>query len=338
MDLIGAVVKHKFYGEGEIVNFWQSNGKHYVDVRFANATKTFGYPKQLLEYFEIADETIKQDAESMLNEQKATEELEIQKQLEALAIQRQQEEAAERRRREIAEQQHGTATKKNGKHVRNEKDKNIIFKCVLCDGGKTDSRIGFGGICSAEQRKYNLGYHKTGWCNHPDNLCRRYSDGQITLEQLSSAFERDNSCVCYEADLFNGWNYAAGVDDDGPRTIGRDVSDRLCILTTQFNDERERYIFGLFLVDKHDEGNNFKEGRVYAHPKYRIALTEAETRQMPLGKYYDTDWRQGLFRYTSDNVAKTILHDLSAIIQNADDKQLLEEFYAEFCTKNNLVP
>ena len=60
--------------------------------------------------------------------------------------------------------------------------------------------------------------------------------------------------------------------------------------------------------------------------------------KMPLSKYYDTDWKQGLFRYTSDNVAKTILNDLIEIKHDPAEKQLLEEIYAEFCLKNNLEP
>lgn len=343
MNLIGAFVKHKVFGIGEVIKIWENNGRNYIDVRFGDTQRTFGYAKQFLEFFEISDVRIRKDAEVALAKQLEAEELERQKEAEARELMRKKREEAEAQlRNEFSEKRRtksqGYGIQKNGKHSRSATDKNIIFKCVLCDGGKTDSCVGFRGICSTAQIQYNLGYHKTGWCNHPNNLCRKYLDGEITVEELDLAFANDNASICYEANLFTGWQYAAGVDADGPRTIGRDVSNRLCILTTQLNDNRERYIFGLFLVKKHDEGDNIKEGRVYAHPKYRIALTESEMLKMPLSKYYDTDWRQGLFRYTNDNVAKAILNDLGVIIQDSDEKKLIDEFYAEFCIKNNLEP
>lgn len=341
MNIVGERIRHKVLGDGEIVDRYSKNGKYYVIVRFDNVQKHFAY-KQLLELFEITNDGIRREIEAAYAEQLKAEELEKQKEAEAQELRRKErEEFAELKRREIEAKRRAkpqnSESRKNGKHTRSEIDKNIIFKCIFCDGGSTNSRIGFCGICSPSQRQYNLKYHKTGWCN-VKSFCRKYSDGLITLADIKSEYARNSASVCYEANLFNGWQYAAGVDNRGPRTIGRDVTNRLCILTTQMNNNSERYIFGLFLIEEYYKGDKMNEGRVYAHPKYRIELTESEMLKMPLEKYYDTEWNQGLFRYTNNSVAKAILTDIELIKHEPAEKQLIREFYAEYCVRNNLEP
>ncbi|MDE7257221.1 MAG: hypothetical protein K2N50_04615, partial [Clostridia bacterium] len=44
MNITGQIVKHKIWGEGEIIAFDQNDGNKHITVKFAIGEKLFGFP------------------------------------------------------------------------------------------------------------------------------------------------------------------------------------------------------------------------------------------------------------------------------------------------------
>ena len=53
--------------------------------------------------------------------------------------------------------------------------------------------------------------------------------------------------------------------------------------------EEDRFIFGVFLVDDADEGDNLNEGFVKSNSQYHIELTPTEAVQLKFWNYHAND-------------------------------------------------
>ena len=105
----------------------------------------------------------------------------------------------------------------------------------------------------------------------------------------------------------------------------------------------QRNIFGVFIVVRTDEGDDLTEGKVFAHEKYRIALSDEETEKMCFWNYYKNNsekapyqWGTGLFRYLKDSAAVHILRDIANLKKGTSDEALANEMLEYFCATNGL--
>lgn len=331
MNLIGVDVNHKVFGAGVVVNVDESNSR--VDVQFKDGTRTFAFPQGFVKFLTVKDENIKTELDSLIAEDNRK---------------RQEEEAvkAAEWEKKIEQQILQPVVKTQGKNksVGYVPRKNIAFKCTYCDGGKSDSFIGFNGLCSDEQRRYNVLTAKHIWCSAEENLCCMCVKNKISKQELEDKYSENNAAVCYESNLFRAWSYEAGgvvrgINKGKPNTIRSVQTGSLCILTTRKpnTDKMQRYIFGVFIVQCSEEGDEFSAGKVVAHPKYRMALSEEQSQQMCFWNYYKNksenapyQWGTGLFRYISDAAAIDILRDLVKVKQNTADEALAQEMLDYF--------
>src|SRR5690606_23392894 len=93
---------------------------------------------------------------------------------------------------------------------------NIAFKCNFCDGGRTDSRVGFHGVCSDSTIANNIEVEHRTWCSSRDSYCLKYLNGEISREELERPF-LDGDSVCYESQMLRDWTAFAGVMHTGKR-------------------------------------------------------------------------------------------------------------------------
>lgn len=333
MNLIGTKVNHKTFGDGTIIALDDTAGR--ITVQFPLGVKIFGYPQCFKPngYLQFEDKTL----EPAIAEIIEANDLKIQ----------QQKEAEEARRQERAKNN----ILKNAKNTpRKYPRRNIAFKCTYCNGGKNETCFGFNGLCSDTQMDYNVNIRKYTWCSAKENPCRMYLEGKITKSQLEDKYNRDNASVCYESNLLRAWRYGAGMVVRGknkgkPNTLRGVQTNSLCVLTTRKpnTNKKQRYIFGVFFVIRSEEGDEISEGKVIAHPKYRIALSDSEAEKMCFWNYYQNNsniapfqWGAGLFRYLDDKTAIRILQDIQKIKKTPEDRGLIDEMIEYFYSVNKL--
>lgn len=330
MEITGQAVKHKIYGSGKIIEFNRNDNRRYIIVRFAIGEKEFPYPS-CFEKFLLAESA---DFKNFVEEE-----------LHAFILEQENERVMQEIERDKRAAHYEEIRRSNTRRVHSRG--NIAFKCSFCDGGASTSQVGFCNICSDENIKNNILKEKHTWCSS-DSYCKAYLNGEITREELQARFDEDNTAVCYESNLLRAWCYEAGLVVNGinkgkPRTIKQIQNNSLCVLTTQKDSASDRQIFGVFIVSRSAEGNEFSAGRVEAHYKYRLSLTPQEAGLMKFWDYHRNKsekapykWGQGLFRYLDDNVCIKILKDIVNIKRGTADEQLAVEFLNYYCTINKL--
>jgi len=332
--LLNQTVVHKSYGEGKVTDFDGS----LITVLFNGGIKKFQYPMAFKAYIEAKEASVK---------------ARVQREIEEAEEQARIEEEEKRRLKELEKELKDSKpqagkTKAKTKKVPRE---NIAFKCNYCDGGKTDSLIGFIDICSEETLKYNIKKEKHVWCSSNDCPCRKYYNGEIrTYRELKEIVRRDYDFVCYESAMLRLWRAGAGVVQTGerkgtPLRLLKVQLNSLAVLTTRLPYEKDenRFIFAVFLVDEKYEGDTRDEGYVTTSSKYKIQMTAEEARQLKFWNYYlcknapgTIVFGSGLHRYLSDEQAAQILRDIATIKKGTDQEELAQEFFEYFLRINAL--
>ena len=328
MDFLNEIVIHKLWGEGIITRQEQN----VLYVSFGNDEKRFGHPDSFVKFLCFKDPQLQEMTEQLLQKKEAEK---------ANAM-------ADRHSAPTLPQATAVSLKKA--KPRGEKP-NIVFKCNYCDGGSNKYHIGYMGACSDEMIQYNIMEAQHSWCSDPDCACLQYLNGEITGDQLDDMC-RDGAFVCYESQMLKDWTAFAGFVLKGdkkaePRKIRNVQLNSLAVLTTRKPDmpEKDRFVFGVFLVDDADEGTGPNEGFVRSDSKYRIELSPIEALQIKFWNYHSNDnnpgkpmWGQGLFRYTNDVEAVQILRDIVAVKRLPVEKKFAEEFLAHFCKTHKIDP
>lgn len=130
-----------------------------------------------------------------------------------------------------------------------------------------------------------------------------------------------------------------------PMKLNKVQNNSLCIVTTREPNtvERERYIFGVFLVDDAYSLDNKDEGYVTTNSKYSIKLSLKESHEMLFWNYHTNKnkpelalWSSGLHRYFEDEQAIQILQDIVALKKGTDEEELSKEFLLHFAKINNI--
>jgi len=183
---------------------------------------------------------------------------------------------------------------------------NIAFKATYNDAK-------FRGICSKELYEYNKEHHV--WCGDETNECGEYIKKGIK-----------NKFPCTESVIFVDFRVDAGMYQSGDRRgqwipMSNVKAGKVVILTTRKPDteENERYIFGIFDIEKFDDGKSkgIQTGlaNVYGNKKTSIEIDERV--KLKFWDFYKNirspdriEWGCGLFRYLNDELVYKILQAL----------------------------
>ena len=227
--------------------------------------------------------------------------------------------------------------------------KNIAFKCTYNDGGKDVNGIGFLKVCSDSLIQRHI-HDRRRWCSTSGCPCKQYSDGLLSRQELDTL--RDNkSLICYESCMLEEWKAQAGTIRNGMREgerikIKNAFKNSVAILTTRLPgaSEKERFIFGLFLIDDLYEGDENTSGYVSAQSDYRLFFTIEEAKKLQYWKYHSNksnpskpSWGTGLFRYISEIEGAQILRDAVDIKQGTQSEMLAIDFFNYYCSLYRLT-
>ena len=117
------------------------------------------------------------------------------------------------------------------------------------------------------------------------------------------------------------------------------------MLTTRkpFAPDSQRFIFAVFLVDEHYEGDARESGFVQTNSKWKLELTPDEAPELLFWNYYacpnDPEYvvfGSGLYRYFSDETAVQILRDIVRVKADGKEKAFAQEFLEHYCTVNGI--
>lgn len=330
----GQVVIHKSFGKGIVVSI-ESN---YIRVRFAVGEKRFLYPDSFKEFLVAQDSATMAQIESEIK--KRDEEL--------LSQQHQSEQKVESDivREILLKRTHIDAKRTHKINPR----ANIAFKCNYCDGGESEDRIGFNGMCSDDMIRNNISIEHHVWCSAEECPCSQYNKGEIEridLETLLSSGDK-SGFICYESAMLRDWRASAGIIQTGvnkgkPMRLLKVQSNSLAVLTTRkpHSMDETRFIFAVFLVDETYKGDNKDEGYVTTNSEYKMQLSPQEAYKIKFWDYYFNlqapeiiKFGSGLHRYLSDDQAVQILRDIARIKNNTPDESLAKRFYTYFCQIN----
>lgn len=327
MDLIGKIITHKSWGQGTIREIDQG----YIITTFEIGEKKLQFPDAFSSFLTIEDADANTYIQSLIAEK----------------TERQKRELKEKyfRQEQMKNSDSSKLTSKNTKLKR----ANIAFKCNYCDGGKSDTQIGFEGVCSDEIIYNNICVEKRTWCNSDDCACLHYLNHEMTRHELDKKCN-DSAFVCYESQMLRDWKALAGIVQNGerkdePMKLHQVQRNSLCVLTTRIPGmkEQERFIFAVFLVDDTYEGDGKEEGYVSTNSKYKLKLSRNEAEQLLFWNYHANGnnsevpaWSSGLHRYFEDDVAVQILRDIVDLKKNTSDYELATEFLEEFCQVNGI--
>lgn len=330
MDLIGCEVIHKSFGNGSVVE--QSD--EYITIKFLIGIKKFLYPDVFENFMTITNLQIQEKLNAEIEEKKRK-----------IAEEKNRMQVSQKNLMEVGEQ-----TKlRVSRNKRTYSKENIAFKCNFCDAGKHDNGIGFCGVCSDEIIRYNIEVAKHNWCCDEESPCSQYYHGIIDRKRLDNYMLNDGF-VCYESQMLRSWAAFAGYvhtkeNYQKPMKLNKIQINSLAILTTRepYALEKDRFVFGVFIVDEAYEGDNREQGYVTTSSKYKLSLSLDDAKKILFWNYYHNDnapekvvWSQGLHRYITNLQAACILRDIVKIKENTFEEQLAKEFLEYFCKINRL--
>lgn len=227
---------------------------------------------------------------------------------------------------------------------------NYAIKCNFCDGGANEYCIGFSGLCSFEVMSHNTKRSREIWCGNDNNPCRMFLNGLLTREELMQCYVEDRIKdgtlgFCNEVKILQEWKVGAGsntrngVKQGRRRAFPEAKPDNLCVLTTRDpfgSTEADRYIFGAFIIEKVQNGNEFTEGYMYGNPDLAISFNSAEAHQLQYYKYKQWDegkklvWGTGLYRKLSDKEALAMLNAFIEAKETLEGKETAQRMKAYF--------
>jgi len=332
MDIINEKVRHNKFGNGTIL----SVVGNLITIGFDMEEKTFQYPESFKQFLRFENEELNILAQAEIKN----------KEMEFIKNKLVQDEARNELQQRAIKTEPNRLKKKDKKYNR----ENIAFKCNFCDGGKTDTRIGFAGICSDPIIRYNIEKAKHVWCSSADSPCHAYLKGNINREVFESTFKDRAEFVCYESEMLTKWKASAGIVQTGakkgtPMRLEKVQKNSLVVLTTRDPNttDESRYIFAAFIVDECSQGDESDAGYVSTNSDYKIALTPNEARQIKFWNYYKNKnapnvikFGSGLHRYLDDMQAAQILKDICTVKMKCFDEEKAKDIFKYYCDTNNI--
>lgn len=329
-NIIGKEVSHKMFGTGIVV----AKEKGNISVQFGDNVRKFSYPDAFKQF--LTTQNIEINAQIQHDIEKKQQQKEMQRPIPSISS-------------DVSK------LSKSNRKIKKVERSNIAFKCNYCDGGATQQRVGFNGVCSDAIIAHNINKAHHVWCSDRDCLCKQYLDGKITRQDLNSGMQNGNF-LCYESAMLRDWKASAGVIQTGmdkgkPMTLRKVQNNSLAILTTRnpYDKDDKRFIFAVFLVDENFEGDVRESGYVTTNSKWKMELTPQEAHRLLFWNYYVCEnapevikFGSGLHRYISDDQAVQILRDIVKVKEKQSEKDFAQEFLNHYCTVNgidvNLVP
>lgn len=150
--------------------------------------------------------------------------------------------------------------------------------------------------------------------------------------------------------IFKEWNVFTGLVKSGlkkgqPTRPIRMHQNSACLLTARDHDmpEKDRYIIGVYMVNKSFIGKLCEDGYIPAHTEYRLQLSEQESKKMLFWKYYINEryphnmtWNTGKYRYFNNVWMAQILLDIVSIKTEPQERELAQRFLEHFCQTNQI--
>lgn len=151
-----------------------------------------------------------------------------------------------------------------------------------------------------------------------------------------------------KATVFDDWLVSIGTVQSGknkgrPNRAPRLRPNSASLLTVREadQDETERRIIGIYMVDEFFLGDECEDGMIQPHDAHRITLTEEESEKMLFWNYYinknypeRTSWNSGKYRYYDNIWTAQILKDILAMRTDEAEKEAIKEFLTYFCEMN----
>ena len=150
------------------------------------------------------------------------------------------------------------------------------------------------------------------------------------------------------SEVFEDWKVTTGSIQSGknkglPNPVTRLRPNSAGVLTVRSSDqqETERIILGLFMVDEMFAGSIGEDGLVPCHAEYKIRLTDEEAEKMLFWNYYKnknyperTAWNSGTFRYFDNSWTAQIIKDIIALKTDEQEIEEAKKFLDYFCRMN----
>ena len=231
------------------------------------------------------------------------------------------------------------------KRVKRYKDNNnIAIKCNYCDGGRNDQVFGYLGVCSDEVLRDNVLVSKRPWCSSSTCECKNYINGEISRAELDKKYA-DGSFICHESRLLSDWvasarRHQSEKKGDKPIKMSNAFVNRLCVLTVKESSEleKDRKVFGAFIISEVESSDVKTEGNVHAHPNFRIDLTKDEAENVRFWDYHKNKskmdmpfWGSSLLRYLTDVQSINMLKGMMEAAVEPEKKAHIMEVLEYYC-------
>jgi hypothetical protein len=333
MEFVGELVEHKTFGTGKITEF----NDIYIVVKFEDDTlKDFVYPDAFDLYLKLINQTLYKQVKEKLDIHKKKE--------------------AEKELREIERKEEAHKLKLLKAEIENSKkisikkiDSNIVFKCNYCDGGSNNNGIGYKSVCSDEIINYNINIAKNKVCSELECNCNQYLIENITRSELEDR-NNENKNFCYERKLLNNWfSYPdlSFIAKNGAKVKSlKNVNQgSLVLLSTVLPNEKEkdRIIFGAYLLQDDYLFAYNTEGYLKAHDKYRVELSLDESKKIRFWNYcYNTKNPKRIansstaYKYFDDVQAAQVLKAIMDIKKNTSEETIVNEIFENYCKEKNI--
>ncbi len=152
-------------------------------------------------------------------------------------------------------------------------------------------------------------------------------------------------------DIFTNWRLFTGVIKSGqrkgqPRRLARLKQNSACLITVREpgEQEAERRIVGVFMVNQFFDAAKCKDGYIRAHSRYRLRLSEEVSKKMLFWNYYvdsrnpdRISWGSGRQRYFDNEWMAKILEDIILLVEDSQEQGRVQDFLEYFCKVNNLT-
>lgn len=151
-----------------------------------------------------------------------------------------------------------------------------------------------------------------------------------------------------QKEVFTEWEISSGKIQSGeskgepnrPARLGPNSAALLTIRDSD-EDETERKIHGIYMVNELYTGERDDEGMIPSHEEFRIELTDEEAEKMLFWNYYinknyphRTTWNSGKYRYYDNVWTAQILKDIIALKTDEEEIKHVEAFLDYFCKMN----
>ncbi len=330
MELVGELVEHKTFGIGKIVEFNDT----FIVVKFEDgALKDFVFPDAFDLYLKLNDRTLSEQIEEKLivyrkkEAEKELKEKEQKKEAYMLKLLRLEIENS----------------KKNGV---NKIDSNIAFKCYYCDGGSNNNNIGYKSVCSDEIIDYNINIAKNKVCSAPESNCYQYLSGNISRKELDNG----NNKSCYESKLLNNWRSypdISYIEKKGTKVKNlKNVNQGSLVLLSSVlpkEKEKDRIIFGAYLLQEDYVIDYNTKGYLKADEKHRVELSLEESKKIKFWDYYFNPSNpekiansSTTYRYFDDVQSAQVLRAIREIKKGTSDETISNEIFESYCNIKNI--